>query len=56
MNLNGTPDGARCHRVFVVIEAHQAGLGFRLRWQRRAARAGRDAGTSVSFARTQLIL
>src|SRR5580704_7062336 len=29
MNLDGTPDGARCHRVFVVIEAHQAGLRHR---------------------------
>src|ERR1700730_700765 len=29
MNLDGTPDGARCHRVFVVVEAHQAGLRHR---------------------------
>jgi hypothetical protein len=29
MNLDGTPHGARCHRVFIVIEAHQAGLRHR---------------------------
>src|SRR5215510_15606984 len=29
LDLNGPPYGARRHRVFVVIEAYQAGLGDR---------------------------
>jgi len=33
MNLDGPSDRARCHRVFIVVEAHQAGLRDR-RWHR----------------------
>src|SRR6201987_6555070 len=29
LDLNRPPDGARCHRVLVVIETHQTGLGDR---------------------------
>jgi hypothetical protein len=29
LDFNGPPNGARRHRVFVVVEAHQAGLGDR---------------------------
>src|SRR5258705_5762995 len=32
MNLDRTPDGAGRDRVFVVVEAHQAGLGYRCRY------------------------
>src|SRR6478752_9202734 len=33
MNLNRAPDGAGRDRVFVVVEAHQAGLRYRCRYR-----------------------
>src|SRR5215471_10871261 len=45
VNFNWPPDRARSYRVFVIIEAHQAGLGDR-RWHRveavEAARIGNE--------------
>src|SRR6476646_2656955 len=35
MNLNRAPDGAGRDRVFVVVEAHQAGLRYRYRCRYR---------------------
>jgi predicted PurR-regulated permease PerM len=49
MNLDGTPDGARCQRVFVVIEAHQASLRHR---RLHRVESVEPAGLGTSFGRS----
>ena len=43
MDLDGTPDRTGRYRVFVVVEAHQAGLGDRRRYGMESVEPARIA-------------